>query len=541
MTSIKKIPLRSRGGGTRGSDPAFPTDKGSGHSGSRQTWVHRPNGIDSTYADLLGNNANDEFSQFLANLGIGQQKGLTGTQRDDYNKQILDTMLNYFMTRENRAYNESMRDEQRLYDSPTNQLARLMGAGISRDAALQFLGQGSEPIQSEAAVAGEGIAASESANNGLNQALAPIQTAADLIGAVGSLVGLGFSIPQAIQQTQFLRTQNLLSSQQLQGYSSASQAFGILNSIGASAESFGSASNAIKAIQEAAASGNTDSQSFIANGGMQQMLGSSYFASRALSDLYKSERSSSDYDRSFGLFVEQQEAEIDFKKADKQRVVQSVLNMQGELDEIRAQTDFINEQKGMIKYSINVLQAQAKLLDQQGKTEAARRLQIKAETLQTNLQNQYTQGVYNSETVDPVTGERVSGLDAMTHSAAVSAYNDLKKFVYAKNQRIWEKELNALAMNYDRMYNVALLNNAYTQGVLDKYNNNLEFADFMVVMSAFNECGAWDYINSMVNAGDDQLFGQKWKRFGVTDVQESVDKFKNKPKNEPWYKRNHKE
>lgn len=181
------------------------------------------NPINSNFADILKRltaGSDDPIMQLLRALGIDQEKGLEGPQRDDWNQQLLNTLTNFLLTEDNRNYNESMRDEQRIYDSPTNQLARLMGAGVSRDAAIQMLSGGSQPIQSDAPSAAQGIASSESLKNGIDSVLAPIQTAIDAISAVGGLVSLGFSMPQAVQQTRALKYGNYMNQEQKNAYNS---------------------------------------------------------------------------------------------------------------------------------------------------------------------------------------------------------------------------------------------------------------------------------------------------------------------------------
>lgn len=531
MASIRKTNPRvpADGRGRVGSNPSTPTlaDIFNGHSTRSAKNPQEMNPIDANFGDILGRltaGSDDLIMQLLRALGFQQEAGLKGPQRDDWNKQLLNTLTNYLLTQDNRKYNESMRDEQRIFDSPTNQLARLMGAGVSRDSAIQMLSGGSQPIQSEAAPADQGIAPSESLKNGIDAALAPIQTAFDAISAVGSLVGLGFEIPQALEQIKTLKLSNQLSRQQLDGYNSASTAFGILNSIGASADSFGSAANAISAIQKAAAGGDSNALSFVNSGGLQSLSNNSYFASQALSHLYRSERSSSDYDKSFGLYVDQTEAETDFKRASKDNVVQATLNLQGEFAETAANTDFINAQKNAVQYSIAVMNEQAKLLRKQGKTEEAKQLELKARTLNTesltkaqDLQNQYTEGVYNKQI--KVGDATYTGLGVLTYGSAVQAYNDMKKFVYAKNTKIWESELKSLSMNYERLYNLCLVQNTFLSGAMDKYKDDPKFKDLMITCSALSQSGAFDYINTKINANKSDLI------FGPADNQLTLKEF----------------
>ena len=230
MASIRKtndrVPTSSRGrGGSNSSASSNPTlaDIFNHHSTRSAKNPQDLNPNYSNFGDILGRvtaGSDDSIMQLLRALGFEQNGGLKIAQRDDWNKQLLDTLTNYLLTLDNRNYNESMRDEQRNYDSPTNQLARLMGAGVSRDAAIQMITGGSQPIQSEAPSAAEGIAPSESQLNGVQSVLAPIQTAIDAISAVGGLVSLGFSLPQAVQQTRALKYGNFMNQQQQNAFNS---------------------------------------------------------------------------------------------------------------------------------------------------------------------------------------------------------------------------------------------------------------------------------------------------------------------------------
>ena len=227
MASIRKsngrVPADGRTRGSSSTSKPTLADIFNGHSIRSAINPQDLNPNDSNFSDILGRltaGSDDSIMQLLRALGIDQNGGLKIPQRDDWNKQLLDTLTNYLLTLENRNYNESMRDEQRIYDSPTNQLARLMGAGVSRDAAIQMLSGGSQPIQSDAPSAAEGIAPSQSRLNGINAALAPIQTAFDAISAVGGLVSLGFSIPQAVQQTRSLKYGNFMNQQQQNAFNS---------------------------------------------------------------------------------------------------------------------------------------------------------------------------------------------------------------------------------------------------------------------------------------------------------------------------------
>lgn len=504
MAKVKKSPTQRTDYGDHPKPYPFP---------SSQPSFHYEKDDYNSILGKLGVTEDSEFAQFLSSLGINGTGTFSLSQSEDWNKQLLDILLQYKSELEKRQYNEGLRDEQRLYDSPQAMLARLMGAGLSRDAALQLLGSGAGGSGSgvpytDGISPDLGIAASQSALNGAQEQLANTQaglgianTVFGAIGTVSSLVNFGFSIPQAIQQTEFLKNSNLLNKSQLESYMSASKAYEILNGAGLSSDAIGSVSKVSDVISNLANNGNTDAISFINSGGLQSLKDNSYFSSQALHNLYRSERSSDDYDRSFGAYVDKTEAEADFIRADKNRVVQSILNLQEEFKQIQESTEFIRLQQGLVAYSKNVMSAQADLLRKQGKVadadallKKAQELNVSSSTTALNLQNQYTQSLYE----DNVNGK--SGLQILTHRDAVNAYNDMKKFVAAKDKKLWDKEINYLVNDFERLNKLVLLQHAYTSGALEKYNTDDDFRDLMNTCGAFSESGAWNYLQLKYDA-----------------------------------------
>lgn len=279
--------------------------------------LHSMYGDESSYADLInGSYGTSDFVNLLKSLGINYDHEMSGKQDEDWNKQLLNLILQQYVNQEQRGYDRSVLQEQRIFDSPINQLARLMGAGISRDAAIQMLsgsglgsGSGSALIGSMGGTIDPGIPASQSELNNIQGKTAIANTVFGGIGALSGLVGLGFSVPQAIQQTKYLQNQNLLTERQISAYDSTGRAFSILNSAGAAAESFGSVASAATAITNLAKSGNADAAQFIASGGLQTMKENAPFSSQALGNLYMSERSSVDNAR----FIEQQQRANDLR------------------------------------------------------------------------------------------------------------------------------------------------------------------------------------------------------------------------------------
>lgn len=148
---------------------------------------------------------------------------LNGSAGKDWNKQLLETLLQQYLTEENRAYNESRTAEQRIFDDPLNQLARLTGAGVGRDAAIAMLQGGQQPVTSDSSTVAPGLAPSESRANAIGAATSVVNTLFGAMSTVGSLASFGLSIPQAIEQTKFLRGQNLMSNETLQGLEAVNQ------------------------------------------------------------------------------------------------------------------------------------------------------------------------------------------------------------------------------------------------------------------------------------------------------------------------------
>lgn len=196
----------------------FQNDKGQiPIGGNQQDYIQR----------LLAMLNGDGLSQLLVQLGIDTGQMNAG-ETQDWNKQIMDALLQRMLQNEQRNYNKDVLNEQRIYDSPTNQLARLMGAGISRDAALQLLGgsgsgagSGSALIADPMQLPASAIPATQSDLNAVQKDTAIANAVFGGISAVSGLVSLGISIPSAIAQTTALSIQNAMSQKALIGLQSA--------------------------------------------------------------------------------------------------------------------------------------------------------------------------------------------------------------------------------------------------------------------------------------------------------------------------------
>ena len=153
-----------------------------------------------SYLRYKGGTDDSALIQLLSRIGFPSD--MSAAQQADWDKQLLDQILSQLSEEDARKYNLGVLQEQRLYDSPTNQLARLMGAGISRDAAIQLLSAsgsgGSSVAAGSAAAQAAGIPASQSELNDIQGKTAIAGAVFQGIGTLSSLMSLGFSAPAAL-------------------------------------------------------------------------------------------------------------------------------------------------------------------------------------------------------------------------------------------------------------------------------------------------------------------------------------------------------
>lgn len=294
----------------------------------------------SQFMGMLGKSGagdNSAFLQLLLQIAA-MNTNKPGTISDDLQKALIDMFLKNMTSQEQRQFDIERLNEQRQYDSPTNQLARLMGAGISRDAALQMLQQGQDP---SLVGSGADAATPDTGTSPTENTLNAIRTGLDFIQGVSGLVQLGFSIPTAIQQITYMKNQNYLTGLQRTAYDSAGRAFTILSNAGAAAESFGSVGAAAKQITKLAENGDADAVSFIQSGGLQKMKASAPFSSQTLQSLYKSERAAGDYRKEFKLRMRQQRLQNDYLSQNINKVYQETQLAIANINKMDAETQKI--------------------------------------------------------------------------------------------------------------------------------------------------------------------------------------------------------
>lgn len=183
--------------------------------------------IDSLLGSLSqSGNLGENYSSLLLQLASIYQDPTTPVD-PNLVASIFTSLLGYAHTQDQRQYDWAMLQDSRLYNNPTNELARLMGAGISRDAALQILSGGSAgsagvgagtaaPVASP--VAGAGAAALNGSNahaNQMNNIYGGINTA---VSALATLTQTGISVAEAVPQIQMMQAQNYMTQKQLSSF-----------------------------------------------------------------------------------------------------------------------------------------------------------------------------------------------------------------------------------------------------------------------------------------------------------------------------------
>lgn len=436
--------------------------------------------MDSDWSDILKNlGSGTNFTQFLASLGIGGTDPYDMSMHD-MNQEIIKQILQYYLTSEQRGYDRALQLDQRLYDTPTNQLARLMGAGISRDAAVAMLSGGSGGAGATGVPYGitgnqaQLESASQAYANQMQGGAAVANSVFNGIGALVGLTNLGLSMPQAISQIGIQKNMRYLSDQQRAAYDATAAAFNIVNSAGLDnvAESFGSVNAVAETLTNLANNGNAAAAAFIQQGGLDKLRSTSPYSSQFLSSLYRNERDSDRYDTSFGAQMRKMFAETEVLNCNRDNLVQQTRNLEQELDNLRAQEDYI--------YAATALQdAHAKLFG--------------AQTESVDLSNE----LERSWRVSTMNGQ--SGLQLYTDQRMQELYKGVCTLTQMNNDKVWEKEVQSLLANYDNMLAVYELSTLYANGALDVLSTaNQSEKDLLYWCRAADDCGLFDYVHAQI-------------------------------------------
>lgn len=127
------------------------------------------------------------------------------------------------VTEDQRKYEWWLLNNQRTYDSPLNQMLRLMSTGMSRDAAIAAItasgaGAGAGAGASQPVQGGFQYAPSPTGNNDVQNGVAIAGAVLDGIGALANVMNSGVSLAQGIQTVNAMQIQNAMSGKQLTAY-----------------------------------------------------------------------------------------------------------------------------------------------------------------------------------------------------------------------------------------------------------------------------------------------------------------------------------
>lgn len=496
----------------------LPSGGSTGKKGSAST---SPNDMDDSWSSILGHNAGDDgFLQWLASQGFGGSSDPGDAWAKDFNNFIMQKMVEYGQLKEDRAYNRSLQLDERTYNSPTNQLARLMGAGISRDAAIQLLGGaggsgGSGVPYSQPFGSGDATAPSQSKLNDVQAGTSIANSIFDGASALLSLTSFGLSVPQSLSQINMQRNASFMSDQQRQAYEAASGAFQIINAAGVpnSSEVFGSIGSTLATLQSLAESGNMAASSFLQNGRGQLLQQTAPFSSPMLSKIYQDERSAGDYALDFDTALGLMRSETELNKINRDKIeFHDIPVIDQELENLRETQEYI-------KASSNLATASAKYQIELAKSEPYRRKKYVAEAARDRaqaaslresaralkLENDATSYLLSSHTS---TGK--SGLQLLTDAKLNELLNTCDELKYARTTGEYKRKIDKLLADYDMSISLYELQKMYNDGTLeylkshgDESGVNLSaenLQNMLYLCRALEDNGVFDYVRTQSHA-----------------------------------------
>lgn len=445
------------------------------------------------FGDILDQNtngSNDLLVQLLRALGIGSTGEITGTDRKDWNKQLLDTLVSHQSTLENRQYNESLRDEQRIYDNPMSQLARLMGAGISRDQAIQMLSSGGSgsggsavPYSEPSAIA-EGIAPSQSDLNHAQAVTAKLNTGLGFVSAAAGLVSLGFSAAQAIPQINLLKNQEYLSSKQRQSFDDAGTAFRLISKSGkVSKDTFGSIKSVSDAINSLYKNGDLAAKDFVDNGGMDRLRQNSIYSLPFLNQMYKNELEPNYYARQLESALRLQESQTNLNMVDSNKALVETAAINANIDKIRAETAFVEGETNLQAWHQKLYESQVNLNNEQAN-------QIK-------LDNEVKSAFYHCKD-----NEGRTGIQLLTDRSFGELKIALGTINAEINSELWQKQVDSMCANYEHLEMLYLLQYMYNKGEFDAVDSGSpQYQNYLYLCRAAQQNGVFGYIDARAKAG----------------------------------------
>lgn len=239
--------------------------------------------------------SNIKFQEVLSQLGKGQTDvtqllaALLSAGDNGFTDERWDMLYQYLLsvmnTADQRNYDWSMLQDSRLYGNPMNELARYMGSGISRDAAIQMLSGSAGNLGGSTIGSG---ALTTPAPTGISgtQELAKQQTTSGIVfgavDALNSLLSTGMEMSQGVEQVKNMQAQNYWNQQQISAFDSVQQVTQALQTMQTNGmlepseiEGLSNANDLIKFLQDKSKD-NEQLQQLVKSPAYQKSLGTSY-------------------------------------------------------------------------------------------------------------------------------------------------------------------------------------------------------------------------------------------------------------------------
>lgn len=477
-----------------------------------------------------GVQADSELLQILGSMGIGMQD-MSGAQQADWNKQLLDQMLAQLSEEDARKYNQDVLAEQRLYDSPTNQLARLMAAGISRDKAIEMLsgsgGSGGSVAAGSPAAQAAGIPASQSDLNRVQAQTAIANTVFGGISTVASLVSLGFSIPQAIMQAKITGSQASLSQKALLGLQSADAVMSCFSnalSMGAlSPEDIEGFSNADDALKYAYDHQDTAAFSPIFKDGSFANVFGTQFGRENFSKMWHNVRDTRDYGSQLDQFIRGNELRNSLQDLDNQKARRDFFfDFYHQLNSLILEDEQIANEWNNFRHGQYQILIDGEIYQQQQyNTKRAQRIDYSEGVMHDAFKSFVENGQPRNNLGEPIEpDEYSSGRDIINYITFGEWYNRLANNLVTTSNQPYEK----LGTGYGRG------GKPFTFGTGVMTSNRKEYANFLRTHQDLVYTGA--FVNKMVQEGrlnslqgDHRAFWQfcdMWNYSGAGDMVKTV-------------------
>lgn len=412
-------------------------------------------GHEKAFEDFLNSkgltNISEDSKQALFDLLNGySQSGNTSAERNDMFYQFL---LQQIANQDQRSFDLSQLSDQRLYDSPTNQLARLMGAGISRDAAIQILqGVQGAGVAGSVGAAAPGVSAPSGTmqNQFLNSAI-------NVFGAINTMLQSGVSLAQGIETIRMMQMQNYMSQQQIDAYNAVQQVSQQLQTLDASGKikmaDFSNADDVLKYIREHG--DDEDLQSLTSSPSLAAALGTT-FGREMFNRHWASVRQTRDSGTLLDQFIRQQYLQNAMTGV-------SIEKAGVEMEKLGAEVDLTYQNLIESLHRVAQIDANIEVLDETGKNIAeqtkwyGRKTASEIDLNQANASNIRVQTAINNDVFEV----NHAGVPMLKEKYVLECQRALDKATVFADPKVRYQFLKAWAMEGYNAYAGAYLDNLY--------------------------------------------------------------------------------